>query len=219
MTKSSRSHSSQDWSSGRLVSLETRLRLSLDREHPYPFRLPLEGRPASVLALFGLSEVDPVAGPKLLLTERRSDLPHHPGQVALPGGIRDPEDRDSHHTALRETEEEVGIVPESVRLLGALPILNTFVTGFLVTPVVGVLTLPLEKVLLRPEPGEIARVDWVSWSSLLDPSAYRLEPIPDRDWKTDVFDVSDFRVWGATGAMLRNLVERWRLVDSEPGTR
>jgi 8-oxo-dGTP pyrophosphatase MutT (NUDIX family) len=172
-----------------------------------------------VLALFGLSESDPGTGPKLLLTERRTDLPHHPGQVALPGGIRDAEDRDSLHTALRETEEEVGIGPESVRLLGSLPVLNTFVTGFLVTPVVGVLTLPLEKVSLRPEPGEIARVDWVSWSSLLDPSAYRLEPIPDRDWKTDVFEVSDFRVWGATGAMLRNLVERWRLVDSEPGTR
>ncbi len=197
-----------DWS-GAHRELEQRLVRAMAMDHGYPHRMPRVGRESAVLALFGISAADPEV-PRLLLTERGRDLPHHRSQVAFPGGMRDADDEAAEHTALRETEEEVGVPRSSVLILGRLPVLNTMVTGFLVTPVVGLLQVPIEDVPLAPNPVEIARAEWVSWSSLLDPANYRQEPIVGRLWKTDVFQVSGLRAWGATAAMVRNLVERWR---------
>jgi 8-oxo-dGTP pyrophosphatase MutT (NUDIX family) len=194
--------------------LEARLAQALALEHGYPYRMPSFGRESAVLAVFGVSSAEPERL-ALLLTERSSELPHHASQVAFPGGVRDSGDASLQQTALREAEEETGIVPEQVQVLGMLPVLNTVVTGFLITPVVGVLKLPLEEVTLSPSPREIARADWVEWREILDPARHRQEMIAGRLWKTDVFEVGGMRVWGATAAIVRNLVERWRRSESE----
>ena len=77
------------------------------------------------------------ADPGLLFTERRMDLRRHAGEISFPGGRRDGPGEELMETALREAEEEIGIDPASVRMLGALPPIGTFVTNYKVHPFVG----------------------------------------------------------------------------------
>src|SRR4051812_11282044 len=109
-----------------------------------PVRLS-DGRKAAVLVpvLFAPD------GPELLFMKRPDGATAHAGQVSFPGGKTDPGDRDAIATALREAEEELGIAPASVEVLGALDDINTAVTAFDVTPVVGALR---ERPVLRPSP-------------------------------------------------------------------
>jgi 8-oxo-dGTP pyrophosphatase MutT (NUDIX family) len=100
-----------------------------------PGAKPLAGRklrPAGVLMPF----VETRTGLELILTKRSSALKHHPGQIAFPGGKRDALDTDIVATALREADEEIGLNPAKVEVLGQLPAHET-VTGFTVTPVLG----------------------------------------------------------------------------------
>lgn len=94
---------------------------------------PITLRPAAVLVLL----TDGPTGPRLLLTERAPDLRDYPGRLVFPGGVRDPQDDGPVATALREAGEEVGLDPNSVRILGVLPPLADPATRFLVTPVLG----------------------------------------------------------------------------------
>ncbi len=72
-------------------------------------------------------------------TRRRADLRRHAGEISFPGGRRDPEDADLRETALREAEEEIGLPRETVELLGELPAISTFATGYLIHPFVGLI--------------------------------------------------------------------------------
>ena len=92
-------------------------------------------RPAGVL----IALVQGPAGWSVVLTKRASGLKHHPGQIAFPGGKVDPGDADAVAAALRESHEEVGLNPAQVRVLGTMPAHET-VTGFSVTPVLGVVS-------------------------------------------------------------------------------
>ena len=92
------------------------------------------GRESAVLVLL----YDRGGAPHLVLTKRTDTLEHHPGQVSLPGGRPDPDDGDLATTALRETHEELGVAPESVRIVGRLPDVPTTVSGFVISPFVGV---------------------------------------------------------------------------------
>jgi 8-oxo-dGTP pyrophosphatase MutT (NUDIX family) len=94
---------------------------------------PADGRRSAVLILFGH---DPEHGPDVLLTERASTLRSHAGQVSFPGGRTDPDDRDAVATALREAEEETGLVPAGVVPLAVLPDLFIPPTGYVVAPVI-----------------------------------------------------------------------------------
>jgi 8-oxo-dGTP pyrophosphatase MutT (NUDIX family) len=147
-------------------------------------------------------------GLTILFTLRTQHLAAHAGQISFPGGRVDPGDADEQAAALRETSEEVGIDPKSVRILGRL---DTYVTrtGFRVEPIVGLLTPPLR---LKPDPHEVAEIFEVSLDFLIDPANRR------RDSR--VFEGSERffwaipwqgrYIWGATAGMLVNLAETLR---------
>ena len=144
--------------------------------------------------------------PTVLLTERTAHLSTHSGQVAFPGGRADPEDATPAATALREAQEEVGLAPEFVEVLGTLP---TYVTGssFIITPVVA---LVRPDCVLTPNPYEVADLFEVPLAFLLDPAHHRRH-VFDRDgihreWFSMPFQdgAKTHYIWGATAGMLRN---------------
>lgn len=159
-------------------------------------------RPAGVL--MGLVEAR--AGWSVLLTIRASGLKHHPGQIAFPGGKVDPEDADSVAAALREADEEVGLNPTQVRVLGTMPAHET-VTGFSVTPVLGVVEGSYTPVV---EAGEVDEAFLVPLAHLLNPDAYQVQ---SRIWlgqRRSYYAVpwGPYYIWGATARMLRALAAR-----------
>lgn len=157
-------------------------------------------RPAAVLMALIWREVTPT----ILLTRRAQQLPTHAGQVSLPGGKRERYDQDFAATALREAWEEVGLEKDAVRIVGQLARYVT-VTGFYVSPVVGLVVPPLE---LKPDPREVECVFEVPLELALNPAAYRREAyLLDTGCKREywVLNYEPQHVWGATAAMLRGL--------------
>lgn len=147
---------------------------------------------AAVLVL--LHDVDGV--PHVVLTRRADHLSHHPGQVSLPGGRYEPSDAGLANTALRETWEEIGVPVEAVRLVRQLGQVHTQVSGFLVTPFVGVATEPIVPVIAD---GEIARIMQVPVADIL--TAHALLPEhPTIATLRYALDGED--VWGATARIL-----------------
>jgi 8-oxo-dGTP pyrophosphatase MutT (NUDIX family) len=206
----------------KLEALRARLGRLVDLEHPYTHRAPREGVPASVLFLLSLGDGRNGDADSLefLVTRRTDRMENHKGQYALPGGIQDPEDADAVAAALRENEEEMGIPRECVDPIGCLPSLWT-PTGFLVTPVVALLRSPRDEVVIRPSEAEIDVWFWCDLLRLSAPGTYRAE---EReivlDGKAirasiDVFEIDTHRIWGVTGAILKNFMERWQLSESE----
>lgn len=151
--------------------------------------------------------------PTVLLTRRTSHLKAHAGQISFPGGRVEPGDLDLVATALREAQEEVGIPPGAVEILGCLPDYTT-VTGFVVTPVVGLLQPPLQ---LKLDAYEVDEVFEPSLQWLMTPAHHQLRGIEAagqrheffamawRDQAQSASDARDYFIWGATAAMLRNL--------------
>ena len=144
--------------------------------------------------------------PTVLLTERTAHLSTHSGQVAFRGGRADPEDATPAHTALREAQEEVGLAPDYVEVLGALP---TYVTGssFIITPVVA---LVRPDCVLKPNPYEVADLFEVPLDFLLNPANHRRHVFDldgvHREWFSMPYQQGDKNhfIWGATAGMLRN---------------
>ncbi len=147
-------------------------------------------------------------GITVLLTQRADHLNDHAGQVSFPGGRHEPFDVDATATALREAQEEVGLDPERVEILGSLPDYLT-ATGFCVTPVVGLVHPPFT---VEADTLEVAEVFEVPLSFLMDPARHEVRvfrweggerrffamPYPRGDAAGDYF------IWGATAGMLRN---------------
>ncbi len=159
-------------------------------------------RPAAVLVPL----VERPDGFTVLLTQRTSHLHHHPGQVSFPGGRMEQGDRDAVATALRETEEEIGLEPDFVEIAGYLDPYRT-VTGFLVTPVVAFVSTGF---VLAPDTFEVASVFEVPLSYVLDPSRRELRSreFQGRQRQFYVMHYQDYCIWGATAAMLVNLHDK-----------
>ncbi len=194
------------------ADIETRLRraLTLPGNDSSDFDLnpgvPLpEGRtlrPAGVLIAVDLS----TPAPTVILTKRSAKLKHHPGQIAFPGGKQDPTDADPAAAALREAQEEVGLPPAAVTILGHLPPHET-VTNFRVTPVIGLIHSP---VTLVPETGEVEEAFRVPFDFVTDPANFRVE---GRRWQGRrryyyAVPYGPYYIWGATGRILRALADR-----------
>jgi 8-oxo-dGTP pyrophosphatase MutT (NUDIX family) len=144
--------------------------------------------------------------PMVLLTERTTHLSTHSGQVAFPGGKRDDTDSDEAHTALREAQEEIGLEPELVEVVGRLP---TYTTGtqFIITPVVGLVS-PEHSLTLNAF--EVADAFEVPLDFLMNPAHHRRHAIEwagvRREWFSMPYqdEATERFVWGATAGMLRN---------------
>lgn len=159
-------------------------------------------RPAAVLVPVWLHQ----GQARVILTKRASHLKHHPGQIALPGGKRDEGDASLEACALREAWEEIGLTPDRVELLGALPLHET-VTGFAVTPILG---LVREDFAPDPQVDEVEEVFTVPLPHLLHPGNYAIERRLWRGVWRSYYAVpyGPYYVWGATARMLRGLAER-----------
>lgn len=181
----------------RFVQLSERL-----QKHPgRQLHLPgLELRDSAVLAPFVLRGDQP----RLLFTLRPAHFRRHAGQVSFPGGVRDPEDPTTLHTALRELREELGVPQEAVEVLGMLDEIPT-TSEFRVVPYVGLLDPAAE---LRPDAGEIAELLEVPVLDLLVPELRRTEKRVFRGAEHDVYfyDVGRHTIWGATARILSNLL-------------
>ena len=189
------------------MSLIERITLALTNEAPHDL-LPgdlvegHEGEHREAAVLVAITDRDE---PGLILTQRREDLRTHAGQVAFPGGRID-EGEDPVSAALREAQEELGLNPALVRLLGEADPYCT-VTGYWVTPIVGVVPPDLQ---LVPNPGEVA--DWFE-----APLDFVLNPANQRQMTAEFrgrtrhyyqIDWEGRHIWGATAAMLVNLTRR-----------
>ena len=139
----------------------------------------------------------------VLFTQRTAHLKTHSGQVSFPGGRAEPGDASAEYTALRETEEEIGLAAQRVEVLARLPDYRTR-TGFRVTPVVGLVAPPLE---LAPDPREVAEVFEVPLAFLLDPRNHQRQTREFQGQQVGyyVFEYGERVIWGATAGMLVNL--------------
>jgi 8-oxo-dGTP pyrophosphatase MutT (NUDIX family) len=140
---------------------------------------------------------------RVLLTRRTETVEHHRGQISFPGGGEEEGDDTLLSTALREAEEELGLTPGDVRLLGALSPLTT-VTDFYVEPFVAAIPHPYS---FRPAEAEIAEVIEVPIPSLLDPKALERRCLPDREELTLFYHYGPYVIWGATAKILKELLD------------
>jgi len=143
----------------------------------------------------------------VILTRRAAHLRTHSREVAFPGGGQEPGDADLWETAVRETREEIGLAPVAAALIGELDPFFTVGSDSLVHSYVA--ELPAGRPTgLRPDPAEVEKILHVPLGELLDPEIYRQELWP-RDgtmWPINFFEVPGDTIWGATAAILRQLL-------------
>jgi 8-oxo-dGTP pyrophosphatase MutT (NUDIX family) len=152
-------------------------------------------------------------GFRVLYTRRTEHLPDHRGQVAFPGGKHAPSDPALLDTALREAEEEVGIDPRGVEVLGRLDDVTTMAGRYVVTPFVGV--LPPDS-RFRPNPAEVADVFTASLTELAAPE---FQGTQNWTWEGMVYEVDvimsgTHNIWGLTLRITQNLLECLQLASS-----
>nr|VFJ93800.1 MAG: 8-oxo-dGTP pyrophosphatase MutT, NUDIX family [Candidatus Kentron sp. H]VFJ94517.1 MAG: 8-oxo-dGTP pyrophosphatase MutT, NUDIX family [Candidatus Kentron sp. H]VFK01007.1 MAG: 8-oxo-dGTP pyrophosphatase MutT, NUDIX family [Candidatus Kentron sp. H] len=168
-------------------------------ERPVP-SAPLT--PAAVLVPI----VERSDGLTVLLTKRTDHLHDHAGQVSFPGGRTEEADEGPVRTALRETEEELGLGPSFIHVIGFLDAYET-ATGFLVTPVVGLVAPGFR---LTPDRFEVAEVFEAQLSFLLDPANHQIKGRTVRGMRYGFYELAygEYIIWGATAGMLVNLYRR-----------
>jgi 8-oxo-dGTP pyrophosphatase MutT (NUDIX family) len=154
---------------------------------------------AVLVPIFGISE-----RPGLVFTERREDLRRHAGEISFPGGRPDPGE-DLLASALREAQEEIGLDPAEVDVLGALPPVSTVVTGYMIHPFVGLIPSGLA---FQPNPSEVAAVLLLHLDELRAGFGMRRLVRRGVPIKTATYVVGEHLVWGATARILRSLLER-----------
>lgn len=156
-------------------------------------------------------------GCQVLLTRRPQTLPRHAGQISFPGGRWEEGDADLRATALRESNEEVGLAPERVQVLGELDHVWT-PSGFVLVPYVGWIA---EGSVGAADPGEVEEVLFAEVADLMAPGVYR-EELWDREgtaYRISFFDMPFGTVWGATGRVLVRLLQvgfGWKDVEDTP---
>ena len=183
----------------------------VERETSFSSRKPAK---AAVLIPIVMRGSD-FAQSTILLTQRANHLRTHSGQIAFPGGKVDPQDANHQATALREAQEEVGLDPKHVQVIGELPVYVTG-TAFSVTPVIALVRPEFE---LTPNANEVQDVFEVPLSFLMNPAHHRRHALEwqgvQRNWFSIPYQEPRLRpngqndeverfIWGATAGMLRN---------------
>lgn len=183
--------------------------LSHDGRPSSDFDLNPEARPKSISlkpagVLLPIIERD--SGLQLILTKRSSTIKHHPGQIAFPGGRVDPSDASHIEAALREADEEIGLAPKNVDVLGELPTHET-VSNYIMHPVVGWITQDFTP---RLEAAEVSEMFEVPLMHVLDMSNYTVQ---SRIWRGHVrkfytVPYGPYYIWGATARVLRSFAQK-----------
>ena len=158
--------------------------------------------------------VDGPHGAEVLLTKRSLEMRNHAGEISFPGGRLDPGET-TVQAALREADEEVGLAPDAVQVVGQLSELSTVVSRSFIVPIVATLA---ERPVLVPHDREVARILWVPLAELAHSQTYREERwgTPPLDRRMDFFELDDETIWGATARVLRELLD---VVYGPPATR
>lgn len=137
--------------------------------------------------------------PKIVLTQRSANVSTHQGEVAFPGGKRDPEDESIIATALREAHEEIGLHPKQVRVIGELDqVVSRF--GFLITPVLGIIPPYVDH---KANPNELDVVFEVPLSHFQDQPHQYFER---ENYRIPTYDYEGFRIWGITAMMIAEMM-------------
>ncbi|MEA3040420.1 MAG: hypothetical protein QOE79_2933 [Sphingomonadales bacterium] len=194
------------------MSLAARLREALERGHRETPELLAgdvldeEATGAGITPAAVLVAIVDRPDPTVILTLRPETMRKHPGQISFPGGRIDPGDDGPIAAALREAEEEIGLPPSAVEIIGLADVYRT-ITGFEVTPVVGIVPPDLP---LSPHPGEVAALFEAPLHYLLDPAHQHFRSASWRGQERHYYEI-DYegrRIWGATAAMIVNLSRR-----------
>jgi 8-oxo-dGTP pyrophosphatase MutT (NUDIX family) len=196
------------------MTLADRLRAALSADDHAPILLPgdnagslIEGALSPAAVLVAITDRPE---PGVILTQRTDTMRRHAGQVAFPGGRIDPEDADATAAALREAEEEIALPRDAVDVIGAADLYLT-VTGYAVTPVIGVIAPDLA---YHPNEAEVADVFEVPLAFVLDSVNQRQVSAEWQGRMRTYYEINwgDRRIWGATAAMMVNLSRRLRWV-------
>ncbi len=150
-------------------------------------------------------------GERLVLTRRTDRVEYHKGQISFPGGAVDPADRDRIETALRESREEIGLQARDVEVLGVLDEVPVTRSAFCITPVVGAIRRSPYPWVVNPV--EVAEVLEVPLAWLLRPAFPRIRTLDDghgRAVEDYVFEWGEHLIWGATGRIVKSLLDRIR---------
>jgi 8-oxo-dGTP pyrophosphatase MutT (NUDIX family) len=142
---------------------------------------------------------------RAVFTERRADLRRHAGEISFPGGRQDHPGEDLRATALREAHEEIGLEPDDVELMGALPPVGTFVTSYRIFPFVGRIQ---SQHVWTPQESEVARVLEFSLADLVRGHEMKRLVRKGVPIKTPTYTVDGHLVWGATARIVQSLLER-----------
>ena len=187
------------------TDLRERLAATLDPD-PAP-ELPPDTRFAGVLLPLVAS-----SRPSLIFTRRSEHLSRHAGEISFPGGLQHEEDASLEATALRETEEELGIPRSAVEVIGALAPVHTFVSGILIVPFVGVLS---ERPVLSPNADEIADVLEYTLEELAAAEDVVEFPADGHVYRGFAYEMGANTIWGATAKILHEMLDRSRPRSAE----
>ena len=151
--------------------------------------------------------------PELVLTRRADHLPQHAGQVSFPGGAAEDDDRSAVQTALREAHEEIGLPPDLARPIGFLDRMDT-ISDYRVLPVVA---LVAPSVVWLPDKREVAEVFTVPASIALDRARFEERHVEHDGRSYTIWSLpwKDYMIWGATAAMLMNLISRMETLSGQ----
>ncbi len=150
----------------------------------------------------------------ILFIKRTEIVEHHKGQISFPGGRRDPEDRSLLDTALRELDEEIGVPPEAVEILGELDDSLTLTSNYIISPLIGTIPYPYE---YKPDTKEIAYLIEIPISALLEKSCLKEE----HDFTDGInntlyyYTYQNEVIWGATARILNQFLEIWVLISNK----
>src|SRR5512140_1233925 len=146
--------------------------------------------------------------PWILFEKRTERVADHKGQICFPGGSKDPPDPPLVATALRETQEELGVAPEAVRVVGALAPVFTVVTRYVIAPYVAYTPV---RPAIRPDAFEVAEVIDAPLAALLDPQTRRVEMWDSHGVPREVYfyDFGEHVIWGATARILKEFLDAY----------
>ncbi len=176
-----------------------------DSCHNYQHHSPLKSA-AVLIALVNNCNADKchTSGLQVLLTKRASHLKHHPSQISFPGGKAEPTDKDLIHTALREAQEEIGLSPKTVSIVGQLSSYE-IISGYQVTPIVAIIDSPQR---YQKDDNEVDEIFQVPLQHFLQPQNHgSIVSYRNGRYHNVYFSpYQHYNIWGATAAMLKDLV-------------